>query len=284
MLYKNTTPRKISLLLIPALIIVLALSACSTSKVTSKAKQAAKKTPYELYIEANNTAYNTMRTSKGAGVTLSVTVTGPAAGKSQPLSIAGSIKVNAPDTPSMEMAMNYDTKATGQSFPLSGYYKDGVTYSQIAPEMKIKKKGNMNQLQATMCFIQFPKSAIIKQKSTKTSDGTDLDFTIRGGALKDNSTMISSLRALETIFNYSSVKYDTQYNFKDVTVTAHVGTDGSLESYVLDAPFSITVKGQPLTGTMTMKVSDITYGHQDITAPNDLSSYKDISSASDTTP
>jgi len=191
--------------------------------------------------------------------------------------MAGDTKVNAPDTPLMEVAVNYDLQRAGQDIPMSAYYKGGMSYIQPNGQ-KLKKKVSMKQFHVSMGITQFPENAIIKQKSAKTSDGTDLDFTLKGETLKGYDSLLNNLRILNMTYGPA-----VQYDFKDATVTAHIGTDGSLKSCALDVPFSIAVKGKSLTGDLAMKISDITYGHQNITAPSDLSSYKDISSGTGTT-
>ena len=248
-----------------AVILLMALSACSASSTAKKAEEVVAKDPFTLFSDANKN----MDEQEGVKQNMAISGTMKVAGQEQPIQMSGTVLMNKPYSSAMEMSMDLSTEVLGQSVTTSGYYKDGYLYSSTMGQ-KTKTKTDMDQLRAQTGIAQFAKSAIIDQKSSKTAEGTALDFTVKGDALKEYA--LSSLQGLE---ESSSI----QYSFQDVKVHAIVADDGTLKSYEMTMPFSVTVSGQAVEANMTIAVDDITYGKQNIVAPSDLDTYQETSAS-----
>ena len=254
----TTTARVLAAVL--SLSIVFALSGCTAVTNLLKPKDA-----YTLYTAA------TQNLDKADGYSMRMTMDGTlsSGSESQPYSTLIEAKVNKPYTAAMEMSMDMEMSVAGQDIDTTSYYKNGVIYTD-ALGMKIKTKTDMDQLKGQLGTATFSKDAIIEQQRSQTDDGIELDFTVKGSALK--SYVLDKSRT-EDLQLPSGVQYDID----DVTIHAVIGKSGQLSSVKMDMPLTMTYAGQRIKAEMDVGIDDIRYGQQDITAPDDLEDYQDSS-------
>lgn len=255
--------------------LVLSLGGCSSITNLFKEKDA-----YDLYTAA------TQNLEKADGYSMRMTINSTTTSEETTLSSTSSAtisaKINQPYTAAMEMSITADKHMDENNITTTSYYKNGTMYSSTeAIKAKLKTKETISQLKNQFGTASFSRKDVIKQKSTKTAEGTAIDFTVKAAAFK--SYALEQGRSSDP-----ELPSGTPHDIKDVTVQAVIDKDGKLVSMKMNPAFSLTYSDSLINTTVGEKseitINDIRFGHQNITAPDDLASYQDYNHLKTTLP
>ncbi|MCL2654819.1 MAG: hypothetical protein FWD65_03860 [Coriobacteriia bacterium] len=248
---------------------VLLLSACGATKrdASDVAGQSGSQLgdPYALYTAAAGK----LQASAGYSLHIAAKCDFSEWGDKGAKEVTTDIKANSPYAAGMEMSIaqvcsigetGQDTTNEKNDF----YSKDGTIYFTDEQDgSKYKSPLTIDQTRIVNCLISFSKDDVIDQSATKTAQGSEVKFVIKGDALQ---------YLLRPSDNYGF------QDAKNATLAAKINNAGQLSSYTISSfAFSKpnTTSPEDIINEAWNIAVDIQYGHQNIVAPADLDSYDD---------
>ncbi|MDR2296055.1 MAG: copper amine oxidase N-terminal domain-containing protein, partial [Clostridiales Family XIII bacterium] len=187
-------------------------------------------------------------------------------GKKTEMTLAGSIKLIKHSDTDVEFISETTATVAGTEVAANVYYKDGILYTEAGGE-KIKMA---LPLEAALAKAQ-TSGVEIEEEAIKTQsmDGDTITFTLDGGKLSELAN--AALSGLKEFLPTSG-----SYAFGDAVCTTTLDAEGALKDIRIAFSLDLTIEDAITTLSYDLTTSYTRVGGVSITAPTDLSSYKDL--------
>jgi hypothetical protein len=187
-------------------------------------------------------------------------------GKNTEMKMAGSVKLVRHSAADIEFISDTTVTLAGKDTAANVYYKDGVVYIESGAD-KVKTALPLDEalLQAQASGIDIEADAIKEQ----SMDGGTITFTLDGEKLSEAADRI--LGSLK-----SALPAAGSYTFGDIACTVTLDEAGALKDTKI--AYSLDLITEDATATLSYDITTryTQIGGVSITAPADLSSYKDL--------
>jgi hypothetical protein len=216
--------------------------------------------PYSFYKNSMVTMQ-----SEGYEADQEVWSTSDTAGQVSETHSVSHIQFNGPMT-APEIKTVTTTETSGTTTESTSYFKDGYMYVESEGQ-KSKMAVDMSDLGASVgSMMDFTEGAIVDQSVTPVAGGTEIAFTIKGDALKDNIVSQMGLDALGEI----------DMTIDDVRITTVVNAAGQVISSSSEMSMSFNLGDMEIKSTTKNEMTNIKAGKSTIDFPTDLDSYTAI--------
>ncbi|MDR1616731.1 MAG: copper amine oxidase N-terminal domain-containing protein [Syntrophomonadaceae bacterium] len=183
------------------------------------------------------------------------------------MKISGSIKQVNHSATDIELAADVAVNVLGQDETFKIYYKDGLMYMDAAGEkMKIAAGIDEALAAAQVSNMEIEKDAIKEQ----SIEGNTLKFTLDGNKL---------MAAVDTLLNNglgSLALSGGGYEIGDIVCTVNLDDKGTLKNVQMVFLMNLAIEDTAVSVSYDLTVAYTRIGDVSITAPADLSSYKEL--------